>query len=128
MRAFAKTSPGYREALDRVREWTRARFALGEDTAILVAEVACAVPGCPPLETVVAFWSDERLGHIEGKQPAMKAQPDGEHQREGEEEHDPLRTPAQPQVAGAGHGPGCERQQHEPAGLCFFSSAGTHDT
>ena len=63
MLGFINKSPQQREALDRVREWTRARFALGEDTAILVAEVACAVPGCPPLETVIAFWSDERRHH-----------------------------------------------------------------
>jgi hypothetical protein len=49
--------PEHLAALDRVREWTRARFALGEDAAILVAEVACVLPGCPPLETVVAFWT-----------------------------------------------------------------------
>jgi nitrate reductase delta subunit len=40
-----------------VRAWTRARFALPEDAAILVAQVACSLPGCPPLETAVAFWT-----------------------------------------------------------------------
>jgi hypothetical protein len=72
MRVFAKTSPGRLEALDRVRKWTRARFALGDDTAILVAEVACAVPGCPPLETVVAFWSDERRHHTKIFKPVAE--------------------------------------------------------
>ena len=52
-----KKSPEHTAALDRVREWVRARFSLGEG-AILVAEVACAVPGCPPIETVIAFWSE----------------------------------------------------------------------
>jgi nitrate reductase delta subunit len=41
---------------ERVRTWTRARFALGDDATVMAAEVDCAVPGCPPLETVVAFW------------------------------------------------------------------------
>ena len=50
-------SPRQLEALARVREWTRARFGLPEDAAILVSEVACGLPGCPPLETVVAFWT-----------------------------------------------------------------------
>ena len=63
MLGFINKSPEHREALDRVREWTRERFALGEDTAILVAEVACKTPGCPPLETVIAFWSGERRHH-----------------------------------------------------------------
>ena len=63
MLAFSKKSPEHSAALDRVREWVRARFSLGEG-AILVAEVACAVPGCPPLETVIAFWSAERRHHF----------------------------------------------------------------
>jgi hypothetical protein len=49
-------------AIDRVKAWTRERFNLTDDVAILVAEIACGLPGCPPLETVVAFWtaSDRR--------------------------------------------------------------------
>jgi hypothetical protein len=60
--ALTKTTE-HREALARVREWTRARFALGEDAAILVAEVACGLPGCPPRETVVAFWTVDAQRH-----------------------------------------------------------------
>ena len=55
--------PEHVAALDRVREWTRARFKLPDDAAILVAEVSCAVPGCPPIETVVAFWTDSETRH-----------------------------------------------------------------
>jgi hypothetical protein len=68
MRGFSKKSPEHFAALDRVREWVRARYALGE-AAILVAEVACAVPGCPPIETVIAFWSDERRHHFKVFKP-----------------------------------------------------------
>jgi nitrate reductase delta subunit len=68
MRAFAKKSPDHLAALDRVREWVRARFSLG-DEAILVAEVACAVPGCPPIETVIAFWSEEQRHHFKVFKP-----------------------------------------------------------
>ncbi len=64
MLAFSKKSPEHVAALDRVREWVRGRFALGGDTAILVAEVACAVPGCPPVETVIAFWSSDWRHHF----------------------------------------------------------------
>jgi hypothetical protein len=60
--AFQK-SPGRVEDLGRVREWTRARFNLPEGAAILVAEVACGLPGCPPLETVVAFWTADAGRH-----------------------------------------------------------------
>jgi nitrate reductase delta subunit len=59
----ARNRPERRTALDRVREWTRERFALPDDTAVTVAEVACAVPGCPPIETVIVFWSNERRHH-----------------------------------------------------------------
>ena len=58
-----KRSPEQLAALDRVREWTRARFALPDEAAIIVAEVACGLPGCPPVETVVAFWSPGDTRH-----------------------------------------------------------------
>ena len=44
-------------------EWTRARFKLAQDAPILVSEVACGLPGCPPLETVVVFWIDGDTRH-----------------------------------------------------------------
>lgn len=45
------------QVYERIREWTRARFGLDEDAAILIAELKCSVPGCPPLETALAFWT-----------------------------------------------------------------------
>ena len=62
LRSFDKR-PDHLQALDRVREWTRARFKLTQDAPILVSEVACGLPGCPPLETVVAFWIDGDTRH-----------------------------------------------------------------
>jgi hypothetical protein len=67
--------PAHSRALDRVRAWVRERFALGEG-AILVAEVACAVPGCPPIETVIAFWSDERRHHFKVFKPVAEVTTD----------------------------------------------------
>jgi hypothetical protein len=58
-----KKRPEHLAALDRVREWTRERFKLPDDAAIMVTELACALPGCPPLETVVAFWSGADTRH-----------------------------------------------------------------
>ena len=46
-------------ALEAIKNWTRERFSLTEDAVILVAELSCQVPGCPPIETVVAFWDDD---------------------------------------------------------------------
>ena len=58
-----KKSPEHLHALDRVQAWTRERFGLSPETAILVVEVTCALPGCPPLETVVAFWVADQTRH-----------------------------------------------------------------
>ena len=58
-----RKSPEQQEALARVREWTRERFGLPAEAVILVAEVACGLPGCPPLETVVAFWTEDTKRH-----------------------------------------------------------------
>jgi len=55
--------PEHLAAIDRVRDWTRERFKLPEDAAIMVTEVTCALPGCPPLETVVAFWTAADTRH-----------------------------------------------------------------
>ena len=60
-------SPEQRDAqrlgLERVRAWTRQRFSLTDDAPLLVTEVACSLPGCPPLETVVAFWTGADRRH-----------------------------------------------------------------
>jgi hypothetical protein len=75
MPASGKISPLKRSAtrnedLARVRAWTRERFTLAADAAILVSEVACRVPGCPPLETVVVFWIGETRHHFKFFKPA----------------------------------------------------------
>jgi hypothetical protein len=58
-----KERPDHLAAIDRVKGWTRERFKLPDDAAILVSEVACGLPGCPPIETVVAFWTDNDTRH-----------------------------------------------------------------
>jgi hypothetical protein len=55
--------PGQREARERVKAWTRERFGLPDDAAVLVSEVACTTPGCPPVHTVVAFWTEGDKRH-----------------------------------------------------------------
>jgi len=51
----ARKSPGRIEAIERIEGWTRERFALGRKATVHVWEIACAVPGCPPVETVILF-------------------------------------------------------------------------
>lgn len=53
----ARRSDAHFEAIRAIKAWTRARFALTDDDPVAVAEVACGMPGCPPLETVVTFWT-----------------------------------------------------------------------
>ena len=71
MLAFSKKSPEHAAALEQIRGWVRERFALG-DEAILVAEVACSIPGCPPIETVIAFWTGERRHHFKVFKPVAE--------------------------------------------------------
>jgi nitrate reductase delta subunit len=60
MFASVRKGPERLQALDRVGQWTRERFGLPKEAAISVAEVACTLPGCAPLETVVMFWIAEQ--------------------------------------------------------------------
>src|SRR5262245_53349912 len=54
-----KTVPGHEQSVERVQAWTRERFALETGATVMVSELECKRPGCPPLETVVAFWDGE---------------------------------------------------------------------
>ena len=61
---FRRKPPGQAAAAERVRDVdARALRAAGDDATVMVAEVTCAVPGCPPLETVVAFWTGATTRH-----------------------------------------------------------------
>jgi hypothetical protein len=76
LQSFRK-KPQNRDARRRVKTWTRERFRLGDDVAILVTEVACAIPGCPPLETVVAFWTEgDRRHHFKVFKPVAEVTED----------------------------------------------------
>ena len=63
MLGFIRKSGVNSEASDRLRDWTRARFALAEDETVMVTEVACGVPGCPPVETHLVFWTKRGRHH-----------------------------------------------------------------
>jgi hypothetical protein len=56
--------PDHGVASERVREWTQARFNLAQGETIMVSEISCTVPGCPPIETVVVFWTDLGRHHF----------------------------------------------------------------
>ena len=66
------------EALGRVKEWTRGRFTLPTTATILVSEMACSLPGCPPLETHVLFLTPDGVqagdGSHHGRPPLRLAE------------------------------------------------------
>ncbi len=67
-----KNDPAQLEALERVRAWTQQRFRLPADAAILVSELECRLPGCPPLETVIAFWDEGKRHHFKLFKPVKQ--------------------------------------------------------
>lgn len=72
---FARTS-GDPEVIARVREWVRERFKLSGEAPIMVSEITCSLPGCPPLETVVAFWENEARHHFKIFKPVAEVTSD----------------------------------------------------
>ena len=48
--------PAHLAAAERVEQLTRQRFNLARDAVVVAVEIACQVPGCPPVETAIAFW------------------------------------------------------------------------
>jgi hypothetical protein len=73
MLGFVNKSAERSQAIDRVRSWTRAHFKLPDDTTVMVSEVACALPGCAPLETVIAFWTEgDRRHHFKVFKPVAE--------------------------------------------------------
>jgi hypothetical protein len=76
MLRLSKKSPGTRAASDRVREWTQTRFKLADDETVMVSEVACGVPGCPPVETHIVFWTAAGRHHFKVFKPLAEVAED----------------------------------------------------
>jgi hypothetical protein len=43
------------EQADRIKAWARDVFHLNDETTVMVTELECREPGCPPIETVIAI-------------------------------------------------------------------------
>ena len=67
-------------ALAHVEAAVRERFRLSAQTVVMVTELVCALPGCPPLETVIAFWlgdeGDAVRHHYKVFKPVQQVTPD----------------------------------------------------
>jgi hypothetical protein len=57
-------SAGGAATAKRIKEWVRAELPPDADVTILVSELTCSEPGCPPVETVIALFR--------GSDPAVK--------------------------------------------------------
>lgn len=67
--AAPRKGPGHLEAVERVKDWTRGRFALGVDDTVVLQESPCTLPGFPPSETLVAFWTGGERHHFKVFKP-----------------------------------------------------------
>jgi nitrate reductase delta subunit len=67
---FRKKRPEAADQTRRLKEAVREHFRLAPDDTIMITELDCQVPGCPPLETVIAFWcADDQRRHLKVFKP-----------------------------------------------------------
>ncbi len=48
-------SPADPDQVERIKGWAAEGFSLEEGTPVMVMELRCTEPGCPPIETAVAI-------------------------------------------------------------------------
>jgi nitrate reductase molybdenum cofactor assembly chaperone NarJ/NarW len=73
---LTKKSPGISAEQERVRTWTREHFNLTDDETIMVSELPCSDPGCPPVETHVVFWTQAGRQQFKVFKPLAEVVPD----------------------------------------------------
>ena len=76
MLGFIKKDRQNSALTERMRGWTRRRFELTDDETVMVSEIACQVPGCPPIETHVMFWTAAGRHHFKIFKPLTAASED----------------------------------------------------
>jgi nitrate reductase delta subunit len=76
MLGLTRKRPDNAAAVDRLRHWTRTRFTLADSETIMAAEIACAVPGCPPVESHVVFWTGLGRHHFKIFKPVAEVTED----------------------------------------------------
>jgi hypothetical protein len=91
MMPFGRPDEKRLAAIRALKVLARDMLGAGEDDAIVVNELACTEPGCPPLETVVALLrSGEKPRQVKVHKPAvevteadLRAALDAPHDHEG---------------------------------------------
>jgi len=74
MQGFLKRDPAHSRALARVRDLAIEALRLSQEDTVSVVEVACGLPGCPPLETVIVFWTGGQRHHIKIFKPVAEVE------------------------------------------------------
>ena len=54
----ARRATGTSSNSPNVKRWVRELFALADEVTVMVTELRCSEPGCPPLETVIAILTE----------------------------------------------------------------------
>jgi nitrate reductase molybdenum cofactor assembly chaperone NarJ/NarW len=73
---MTKKSPGISAEQERVRTWTREHFKLPDDETVMVSELPCSDPGCPPVETHLVFWTEAGRHQFKVFKPLAEVIPD----------------------------------------------------
>ena len=73
---LTKKSPSISAEQERVRTWAREHFNLADDETIMVSELPCSDPGCPPVETNVVFWTRGGRHQFKVYKPLAEVVPD----------------------------------------------------
>ena len=73
---LTKKSPGISAEQERVRTWAREHFNLADDETIMVSELPCSDPGCPPVETHLVFWTQAGRRQFKVFKPLAEVVPD----------------------------------------------------
>jgi hypothetical protein len=57
----ARKDDAQRQALRRIKQWTRERFSLGDDELAMVTQEDARIPGAPPVNTLIVFHCADGL-------------------------------------------------------------------
>ncbi|MGH7140204.1 MAG: nitrate reductase molybdenum cofactor assembly chaperone [Pirellulales bacterium] len=73
---MTKKNPARSDEQERVRTWTQERFKLDDEETIMVSELPCSDPGCPPVETHIVFWTQAGRQHFKIYKPLAEVAAD----------------------------------------------------
>jgi nitrate reductase delta subunit len=73
---LTKKSSGIPAEQERVRTWAREHFNLGDGETIMVSELPCSEPNCPPVETHLVFWTQAGRHQFKVFKPLAEVVPD----------------------------------------------------